>query len=45
MDENVLKSADRDENADNVAGSTASEPPPESQPSDSKLQGRCPDFT
>jgi hypothetical protein len=38
MDENVLKSADRDGNADNVGTSTASEPPPESQASDSKLQ-------
>jgi hypothetical protein len=39
MDENVLKSADRDENAENkVAPLTASEPPPESQASDSKLQ-------
>jgi hypothetical protein len=39
MDENVLKSADRDENAENkVAPSTAIEPPPESQASDSKLR-------
>jgi hypothetical protein len=39
MDENVLKSADRDENVENkVAPFTASEPPSEGQASDSKLQ-------
>ena len=39
MDENVSKSPDRGENAENkVAPSTASESPPESQASDSKLR-------
>jgi hypothetical protein len=39
MDENFLKSADRHENAENkVAPFTASEPPPESHASDSRLQ-------
>jgi hypothetical protein len=39
VDDNVSKSLDRDGNAKNkVAPSTASEPPPESQPSDGKLR-------
>jgi hypothetical protein len=38
MDRNVLKSADRDGNADNIGTSTASEPPSEGKASDSKLQ-------
>jgi hypothetical protein len=38
MDENVLKSADRDENPDKFVPSTANELPSESQASDSKLR-------